>query len=106
MSHQSAQPGWSKCYASCMAATAFFNVAISSLGRCSRIVTQEYVAPLPNEIEMHHDRVTMIYIVDSICYSLDMQKAASRDPRDNIITVTEILCCVQGLQFVPNVIVI
>jgi hypothetical protein len=49
-----------------MAATAFFNVAISSLGRCSRIVTQEYVAPLPNEIEMHHDRVTIIYIVDSI----------------------------------------
>lgn len=82
------------------------NVAISSLGRCSRIVTQEYVAPLPNEIEMHHDRVTIIYIVDSICYSLDMQKAASRDPRDNIITATEILCCVQGLQFVPNVIVI
>ena len=30
------------------------------------VVTQEYVAPLPNEVEMHPNRVNMIYIVDGI----------------------------------------
>ena len=33
------------------------------------VVTQDYVAPLPNDIEMHRNRVNTIYIVDGILYS-------------------------------------